>query len=170
MVGYKSYDGNKVKEEDILNKHFHLDGNIKFHKRGYHFCERIEDTLRYSGGISNPNIIIAEVEANNIINEGSDEYYGYYDMYATSDLYVKKILSREELIDYFLNNSNNNRVKRFIESYKLNEIEIELFKLQYIDDQLLIKTIEYYQEKKLDVFSIKRGQEYENKKQLKKEL
>ncbi len=170
MVGYKSYDGNKVKEEDILNKHFHLDGNIKFHKRGYHFCERIEDTLRYSGGISNPNIIIAEVEANNIIDEGSDEYYGYYDMYATSDLYVKKILSREELIDYFLNNSNNNRVKRFIESYKLNEIEIELFKLQYIDDPLLIKTIEYYQEKKLDVFSIKRGQEYENKKQLKKEL
>lgn len=170
MLGYKSYDGNNVKEEDILNKHFHLDGNIKFHKRGYHFCERIEDTLRYSGGISNPNIIIAEVEANNIIDEGSDEYYGYYDMYATSDLYVKKILSREELIDYFLNNSNNNRVKRFIETYKLNEIEIELFKLQYIDDPLLIKTIEYYQEKKLDVFSIKRGQEYENKKQLKKEL
>jgi len=174
MIGYKSYDGNKIKEEDILNKHFHLDGEIKFHKRGYHFCERIEDTLRYSGGINNPNIIIAKIEANNIIDEGSDEYYGFFDMYATSDLYVDKILTRKEIIEYFLNENNEDRVKRFIESYKLNEVEIELFKLKYIDNVLLTKIIEYYQENKKDVFhadrKIKRGKIYENKKQFKKEL
>lgn len=170
MVGYKSYDGNKVKIEDILDKHFHLDGEIKFHKRGYHFCERIEDTLRYSGGITNPNIIIAEVEATNIINEGEDEYYGYYDMYSTSDLYVKRILSRQEIIEYFLNETNPYRVKRFIETFKLNEIEIELFKIKYIDEDTLYKTIEYYQENKLDAFKENRGNDYESKKQFKKEL
>ncbi len=134
----------------------------------------MEDTLRYSGGINNPNIIIAKIEANNIIDEGSDEYYGFYDMYATSDLYVDKILTRKEIIEYFLNENNEYRVKRFIESYKLNEVEIELFKLKYIDDELLTKTIEYYQEDKKEAFNserkIKRGKIYENKKQFKKEL
>ena len=170
MIGYKSYDGNRVKEEDIVGKHFHLDGKIKFHERGYHFCKRIEDTFRYSGGINNPNIIIAEVEASNIIDEGSDEYFGYYDMYSTSDLYVKRILTREEIIDFFLNKAYNYRVKRFIETYKLNNIEIELFKIRYIDDDIIYKTIEFYQENKLDAFKEKRGKKYENKKQLKKEL
>ena len=168
MIGYKSYDGNEENEEDILGKHFHLDGEIKFHKRGYHFCKRIEDTFRYSGGIQNPNIIIAEVEASNIIDEGSDEYFGYYDMYATSDLYVKRILTREEIIDFFLNKAYNYRVKRFIETYKLNDIEIELFKLKFIDDDILYRTIEFYQENNLDAFKENRGKKYENKKQLKK--
>ena len=171
MIGYKSYDGRKVKEEDIVNKHFHLDGEIKFHKRGYHFCERMEDTFRYSGGISNPDILIAEVEASNIISEGSDEYYGYFDMYATSDLYVKRIVPREEIIDMYLNKKYNvDRIKRFISTYKLNEIEIELFKLEYMNNDTLYRTIEYYQENKLDAFSRNRGNRNENKKQLKKEL
>ena len=168
MIGYKSYDGNKIKKEDILNKHFHLDGNIKFHKRGYHFCERMEDTFRYSGGISNPNMIIAEVEASGIIEEGEDEYYGYYGMYATSDLYVRRILTREEIIEYFLNQRDKLRVKRFLQTFKLNEIETELFKLRFIDNDFITKIIEYYQENKKDAFKEKRGKRYENKKQLKK--
>jgi len=168
MIGYKSYNGNEVKVEDILHKHFHLDGDIKFHKRGYHYCERMEDTFRYSGGIRNPNIIIAEVEASNIIDEGSDEYYGYFDMYSTSDLYVKRIVPREEIIDFFLNDAYEYRVKRFIETYKLNENEIELFKLKFFENDLLYKTIEFYQENNLNAFSEKRGNNNENKKQPKK--
>ena len=170
MIGYKSYDGNTVKEEDILGKHFHLDGEIKFHERGYHFCKRIEDTFRYSGGINNPNMIISEVEANNIIDEGSDEYFGYYDMYATSDLYVLRILAREEIINYFLNKAYSERVIRFLQTFKLNEIEIELFKLRFMDNDSISKTVEYYQENKIDAFKEKRGKNYENQKQLKKKL
>ena len=89
------------------------------------------------------------------------------------DLYKYKDQILRDLENQYNEFSSLNDMS-YYESYKLNEIEIELFKLKYIDNVQLTKTIEYYQEDKKDAFDvdrkIKRGKIYENKKQFKKEL
>lgn len=145
MRGYKSYDGNIVCPEDIVGKHFHEDGPIKFHHHGLHFCERLEDTLRYSGGISNPNILVAEVEASNELDEGEDTYYDFYDMYATSDLDVIRIIPREEIIAMYLDMYPSFRTQRFLSSYILHDDEIPLFKEKFKDSDRDLFMIEKYQ-------------------------
>ena len=112
--------GDEYHEGDIL----HTFGVVRFHQNGFHFCQKLEDTLRYVNGFQD-NVVIAKVLGFGKINEYQDDYYEYGKMYATSDLKISKVYSREELIDEVIKSSHN--LKRFIEGYSLT-LE-ELYKL-----------------------------------------
>lgn len=146
IQGYKSFSLNKennygFKFEEGLT--YHIDGDIVFGTKGngFHFAKNIEDTLRYSIDNKQRDIVIAEVIGYGTIVEGSDEYYGYYDMYSVSDLKIVKFLTREEVLEIAINLSVY-RMKRFVSLFKLNEDEINLFYGIYHEVDL---AIEYYQ-------------------------
>ena len=61
-----------------------------------------------------------------IIDEGSDEYYGYYDVYAASDIKVVRYLTRAEILEY-ASQLNFYRMKRFIINFELTNEELDLF-------------------------------------------
>ena len=123
--GYKAFasDGTNIALEIMPPGQYHYNGTIKYGKSGYHFAKNLEDTIRYSGS-SNP--LIAEVLATGIIDEGVDEYYGYYDVYAASDIKIIRYLTRTEIINHALKLSEN-RMKRFIISFELTNEELDLF-------------------------------------------
>ena len=123
--GYKSFasDGTNIALEIMPPGDYHYDGIIKFGSTGYHFAKNLEDTIRYSG-TNNP--VIAEVIASGIISEGVDEYYGYYDIYAASDIKIVRYLTRNEILEYALN-LNVSRMKRFITGFELTNEELDLF-------------------------------------------
>ena len=122
---------------------YHMSGDIKFQKNGFHMCRNLEDTLRYFDGF-NSEVDIASVQGYGVINKYSDEYNGFYDMYAVEYLKIVHILSRREIIKYVLNLPPY-RVCRFVSLFKLNADEINLFYNVFAKEIEVIKTIEYYQ-------------------------
>lgn len=100
-----------------LGENYHIDGDIKFHENGYHFCLNPEDTLRYVDGF-NDNVVVASILGSGTLYRYGDEYYDYDNMYASSDMGILKVFSKEELIDNQVKNSHN--IKRFIDGYNLN--------------------------------------------------
>ncbi len=145
IKGYKAFNEdftnryNRVFKEE---KSYHTDGEISFglNGKGFHFCKRLEDTLRYFDTFEN-SIVIAEVIGSGKIVEYHDDYYEYYDLYASSDIKIVKFLSREEIIDMALKFSER-RMKRFIMGYKLKPYEIYLFEHKYPS---IDTAIDYYQ-------------------------
>lgn len=155
IKGYKVFSKdrlNRYGQEYEEGKHYHVDGKIVFgnYGNGIHFCKRMEDTFRYVDAV-NEQVEVAKVVGSGEIVEFNDEYYGYYDMYAASDLDVIKFLSRKEIIEHFLK-QNTLSVRRFVGLFRLTE-EIELFKVIFCDDIDVIKAIAYYQEGDKDVYS-----------------
>lgn len=157
--GYKIFNkglinwyGMKFEENHIYK--INLNGEeLKYGNNGtgIHFAKRLEDCLRYYDGL-NKEIDIAKVVSLGYTVEYSDEYYGYYDLYATDKILIKSKITREEIIKYGLDLSDI-RVLRFIQGFKLNELEKELFKLKF-KSPLVNKYIAYYQDKDEDVFKI----------------
>lgn len=123
--GYKAFasDGTNIALETMPVGKYYYDGQIKYGKCGYHFAQNLEDTIRYSG-TSSP--IIAEVIASGVIDEGADEYYGFYNIYAASNIEIVRYLTREEILQYALG-LNIERMKRFIVSFELTDEELNLF-------------------------------------------
>ena len=76
-------------------------------------------------------------------------------MYSVRTIEIIKKLTREEFINIMLN-TYEERIIRFISLYKLNKLEIDLFKEKYQSNDTIIKFIEYYQEQNLDVFKNKK--------------
>ena len=135
IPGYKSFNLDrtncygKIFEE---GKKYHCDGEIKFGPRGngFHYAERFEDTIRYSGNPSSGSVrdvAIAKVIGSGTIVSSFDDYNEYFDMYACSDLYVDKFLTRDEIISLALDLPEL-RMCRFLSLYKLTSDEIALFK------------------------------------------
>ena len=63
------------------------------------------------------------------------------------------------------------RLERFLKSFKLNNLEIELFKEKCKQSQYLINIIKYYQENDKDVFEREyKSNEIYQKKILKKQV
>ena len=125
IFGYKSFDSkgiNQSGEKLMVGNKYHCDGNIKYNHNGYHFSTRFEDTIVFSdkvdeNGNSNllHDVVIAEVIGSGVFDEvpyGYSNYYGYYDMYACSDIEIVRFIPREELI---------------IEALKLPEYRMERF-------------------------------------------
>lgn len=123
--GYKAFaaDGTNIALETMPVGNYYYDGQVKYGKNGYHFAQNLEDTIRYSG-TSCP--IIAEVIASGVIDEGVDEYYGFYNIYVASNIEIVRYLTREEILQYALE-LNIERMKRFIVSYELTDEELNLF-------------------------------------------
>lgn len=139
IKGYKTFDKGLVNrygkvfiegasyEEDVTPK-FGNDG------RGMHFCKRLEDTLRYFNA-TEEEVDIAEVTAYGDLAEGEDDYGGFYDMYATNKLRIDHVLTRDEILRMFLKMEPNERVKRFIKYFRLDDIELSMFQKVMVDDK-----------------------------------
>ena len=153
--GYKAFNKgltNRYGKEFEVGGIYKIDGPIIFGNEGngFHFCERLEDTLRYFPAMEE-EIEIAEVTSIGNIKKYEDNYYGYYDMYCTDIIRIDRLLEREEIIKMFLN-KNNFRVMRFIQGFKLNPNELDLYKLTYESNSCVMKAIAYYQEGDKDVY------------------
>ena len=156
IKGYKVFSKGRINRYGKVyeeGKHYHVDGKIVFgnYGNGIHFCKKMEDTFRYVDAVNN-QVEVAEVIGSGEIVEFNDEYYGYYDMYAASDLDVVKFLSRKEIIEHLLN-QNTMSVRRFVSLFRLTEEEINLFKLKFCEDIDVMRAIAYYQEGDKDVYS-----------------
>lgn len=140
---FETFNGMKFKEKDIK----HTSGTIKagpIDGNGFHICLNFEDTFRY---VDTEEKILCEVIGyGNISKEYTDDYYGYYDIYACSDIYIKKIVSRQEIIE-MAKQLPTNRLERLIKTYKMTDKEIN-----QITRKDVIKTINYYHYNDRDAF------------------
>ena len=164
--GYKAFNADLTNRYGIPfeeGKKYSVNGHAVFgnHGNGFHFCERLEDTLRYFDAM-NGEIAICEVVGSGDIVEYSDEYYGYYDMFAATGLEVSKVLTREEIINMYLSVPSH-RMVRFVQGFRLSEQEKELMRLSYCDDIDVVNAISYYQDGDKDVYSRERGRVYQKK-------
>ena len=155
LHGYKAFNKgltNRYGSQFEEGKIYTADGDIRFGNdgNGFHFCQRLEDTLRYFPA-KEEEIDIAKVTSLGTVVESEDNYYGYYDMYATSKIRIDKVLSREEIIGMFLNTIDF-RVIRFLQGFNLTDEEITLFRIRYADNEDIMDAISYYQEGKTDTY------------------
>ncbi len=153
--GYKTFYKNMknhYEKEFEVGKVYTISGKLKFgnNGNGFHFCKRLEDTLRYYPAMEE-EVVITEVTSLGDIVEYEDEYNGYYDMYCTNMIRIDKILTREEIIKMFLQLPIH-QVERFIKSFRLTKEEIELFRIRYLGKREIEDAIDYYQEGKKDTY------------------
>ena len=156
IIGYKAFDKgliNRYGTKFEVGKIYIAEGAVKFGNQGngFHLCKNMEDTFRYFDGMES-EIDICKVKGSGDAIEYYDEYYGYYDMYAVSELEILSKLSREEIIDYALR-LNDIRIKRFLSGYKLTDEELDIFINKYKNSIDVKKVIDYYQKKELDAFT-----------------
>ena len=86
----------------------------------------------------------------------NDDYYEYYDMYATTSITIDKVLSREEVINKVLAKSDLS-IYRFISTgFTLTEEEVKIFQEKCKDDKTIQAYIDYYVNKNEDAFSLKK--------------
>lgn len=155
VKGYKVFIGTKEQFTNNYNQIcqegniLEIDGELQLKKNGYHFAKRLEDTLRY-GNALNEEVVVCEVTSLGDIIEFEDEYYGYYDLYVSSKLRIDKVLSRKDIIEY-INKVNIERLKRFVQTFRLTYDEAIYFKGK---DKELDKYIDYYQFGNKDAFNI----------------
>lgn len=155
--GYKAFNNNLTNRYGIPfeeGKTYTITGELRYGNdgNGFHFCKRLEDTLRY---FDPHNIAIAEVTSLGDIIEREDTVYDYYNLYVTNILRIDKVLTREEIISMYLNNSYQFSVKRFVEQFPLTEKEIKQFKKNYYNVEEIIESINYYQEHDKEVYNRK---------------
>ena len=144
IVGYKCFYSNlrtKINQKLVLNQILTSETEPKFHYSGFHFCKRLEDTLRFFElNSDSSNIEIGLVIGVAPINTYDDEYNGYYDMYSSKHLLINNILSREDIIEY-AKKLKGYRLQRFLEQYNLN-----LEELIYFYNLILDNVSNYYME------------------------
>lgn len=149
IKGFKCfYKGliNAFDQSLVLDTKYICDGEIKFKSNGYHLCTNLEDTLRYFDGI-NKEVEICEVVGYPEYVKYNDYYYEYYDMYVCRGLLLKKMLTRNEIMEY-AEKMNSISFKRFSAGYKLTEEELEYFKNKYKNNMDVINHLIYYYEDK----------------------
>lgn len=154
VEGYKCFNRGLICNKDNFQmqekKLYKINNNIKYHNQGFHFCLRLEDTLRFFGETDNEKVI-CKIRALGDIDWSFDHYNCYYDMGCTDMIYIEKIMSREEIMKY-ADNLNDLRFIRFIMGYKLNNDELEYFKNKYRKNNKVDAYIGYYQEKEKNAF------------------
>lgn len=148
LIGYKCFNSDLTNRYNFLfevGKSYSVDGEISFgnNGNGFHFCKNLEDTFRYFNALEE-DVCVCQVKGYGKIVEYEDDYNGYYDMYSSSNIDIIKKLDRRKIIDIMLN-SNELRVLRFIQCFKLNDYEIELFKDKFKNNNNVLFYINYYQ-------------------------
>ena len=159
LEGFKTFNKNMTNRYGRpfqVGRIYRINLSPKFGNRGvgFHFCKRLEDTLRYFPAMEE-EVAIAKVTSLGERVSSDDEYYGYYDMYSTNAIRIDKVLTREEIIKMYLTepeHKNIQRVCRFLQGFKLTEEEIVLFRLAYGGYKEVEDAISYYQEGKKDTY------------------
>ncbi len=154
IKGYKAFNSDKTNRyHQKFEEHtiYSILGNPSFgnNGHGYHFCTNLADVFRYF----EEDVIVAKVISLGLTQKYDDEYNGYYDMYVTNKIYIDRFLSHEEIINYFLNSSNPEEIKRFLITYSLNKEEIILFAKKFQNNYYLTTYLNYYQKKEADAFT-----------------
>ena len=158
IIGYKCFNKgliNRYGTQFEIGQIYQVKGEISFGNKGngFHICINLEDTLRYFDGMNEEiDICIVQCFGNTVRRD--DEYNGYYDMYSCEYMRIIKKLTREEIIFYGLNLTEN-RAIRFISLYKLTESEKKLFQEKFQNYQIVLDYIEYYQNNHKDIFKRK---------------
>ena len=140
MEGYICLDEN--------NKHLNgmtfEEGDI-FNEEGKELLlyKHMEDSFRQMNALEK-RVKVFAVEGHGYGRHVPDYNYEYIDQYLFKTVSFIRKLAREEIIAEALKLSEQ-RVERFIASFKLREDEIRLFKYKYRDDDHVLATIEYYQ-------------------------
>ena len=141
--GYKAFNPglqNQFGEKYVIGQVYSLDNGVNFQKNGFHFCENLEDVLRYYDGF-NEEIDICEVVGFGNVDSYYDDY-NEYQVYVSDHMQILKVLSRDEIIKY-ASNLNDLRLCRFISGFALNEDEMNyLIENRGMQVQ---KYIQYYQ-------------------------
>lgn len=150
IEGYKAFYKeliNSYGQKFEVGHYYEIDTNgqgVKYGNDGigYHFCKNLEDCLRFFDGL-NQDIAIAKVLAIGENKEWFDNYYGYYDVYVTSHMYIEHLLNRKEIIEYALK-LHPCKLRRFIQGYRLTEEEMSLL-IENDSYGFIKKDIRYYQ-------------------------
>ena len=144
MRGYKVLDRGLINQYGVpyeLGKKYYLIGELVWSKNGFHFCERPEDTLKFIEYFDS-DIDMTEVECTGDIITRDDEYYGFYDMHASTEMIIKRIIPREEYFKEIIDSNNPFRVQRLASLIKLEPEEIMIILERYPE---LKHTIDFYQ-------------------------
>lgn len=156
MKGYKAFNKDMLAMNNIkfeIGKQMHIDGPIKagpIDGNGFHFCTNFEDTFRFVSFES--NVLLCEIKAfGKISHEYCDEYNGYYGIYSCSDIILERIIPRKEIIT-MASKLLEYRLKRFIQTYKLNKEELVEIRKIILNNSNLNKYFEYYQLDNKEVF------------------
>lgn len=151
IVGYKAfYPGlvNKYGKKFCVGNRYVVDDRYKKHK--IHFCKNLEDTLIYLRDI---DIEICGVVGYGEVINYCNSYYGVYDVYACDEIEIIKKVSRDEIINMFLNEVYSlDRIVRFVSLYKLTNEEVMMFKEVYKNCSYIVDAICYYQEGDVKVY------------------
>ena len=153
-MGYKAFNNgllNKFGEKFEVGKKYIVEEKYKNYK--YHFCKNIEDVFIYYRG---DDIEVCEVIGSGDIINYHNDYYGVYDVYASSKIEIVRKVSREELINIMLD-MECDRAIRFVSLYKLSKDEIKIFEDRYVKYDKIIDAINYYQKKDRKVYRKKYG-------------
>ena len=153
ISGFKCfYSGlvNKYGEKLELDRKYICSEPVKFRSKGYHICANLEDTLRYYDGV-NRKVEICEAIGYPEHVKYDDEYFGYYDMYACGGLLLKRILTRQEIIEK-ADSMHSEAFKRFSRDYRLTAEELDYFKNKYRNNNDVMLHLTYYYEDK-DIYN-----------------
>ena len=136
---FKTFNGMQFRE----GMHAHTSGPIKagaIDGHGFHLCLNIEDVFRYA----KDNPVLCEVIGfGEISHEYTDEYNGYYDIYACSDIYIKRVVPRQEIIE-IAKDLPDYRLERLIGTYKMTDLEINEIISSLHGKEKVLKAIRYY--------------------------
>ena len=139
LPGLKTQFGSKLE----VGKYYHTNEPIEFNKHGFHFCERLEDTLHFFTQFES-DVDICEVIGFGDIKKMDNDYYGYYDMYVASNIKIVRHLSKIEILNLYKKLLENPyvydiRISRFLayyqnlteEDYQYLGIHSNQFRLRY---------------------------------------
>ena len=145
IKGYKAFNSDRTNRYGKIFREgrvYHNNNDLKFgnNGHGFHMCSSLCDVFRYFDS----DVSVAKVIGFGNFVSYDDEYYGYYDMYVVTNLYIEKFLTREEIITQMLNSSPV-ALKKFLSTFTLNDIEKNLFLEKYKNDEEITNLILYYQ-------------------------
>lgn len=132
VYGYKLFSEDLKGYNDFqfeIGKQYHI-SSIQAKSSGFHFALRLEDTLRYQFKEQEPRICL--VHGFGEIVSFDDDYYGYDNLYASTDIEIIKEVSRKEIIAYYESIKDNpyytREHQRFCQLYPLTDEERSLLK------------------------------------------
>ena len=115
IKGFKAFNKDHTNRYGVPfeeGKSYHVDGPISFGNdgNGFHMCTHLSDVFRY---FDPENVDVAEVIGSGeyVVEDIEDWSEPYLDMYAVSDMYIEKFLTREEVVNKMMNASSSDIIK-----------------------------------------------------------